>query len=203
MLHDKDIREPLFDFLDDNFGKVRIIEEKTMGKARADVLMVTGNALYGIEIKSDADTYERLETQVKYYNLYFEYNIVCVGSKHAEHICEHVPEWWGIITVEEVNGKADLFYLRHAQMNPKAARSLRMFVKRDIKFLWRPELNHILAYYTKYKYSDKSKKFIQDFILEKADMNELLEKICNELFERDYTKGIAEIEEYRKSQKKK
>ena len=32
MLHDKDIREPLFDFLDETYGKIRIIEEKTMGK---------------------------------------------------------------------------------------------------------------------------------------------------------------------------
>lgn len=32
MLRDKDIREPLFDFLEETYGKVRIIEEKTMGK---------------------------------------------------------------------------------------------------------------------------------------------------------------------------
>ena len=30
MLKDKDIREPLFDFLEEQYGKVRIIEEKTM-----------------------------------------------------------------------------------------------------------------------------------------------------------------------------
>ena len=30
-LHDKDIREPLFDFLEAEYGKIRIIEEKTMG----------------------------------------------------------------------------------------------------------------------------------------------------------------------------
>ena len=28
MLKDQDIREPLFDFFDEKFGKVRIIEEK-------------------------------------------------------------------------------------------------------------------------------------------------------------------------------
>ena len=38
MLHDKDIREPLFDFLDETYGKIRIIEEKAMGKSRADVI---------------------------------------------------------------------------------------------------------------------------------------------------------------------
>ena len=39
-LHDKDIREPLFEFLEEVYGKVRILEEKTMGKSRADVVMV-------------------------------------------------------------------------------------------------------------------------------------------------------------------
>ena len=46
---DKDIREPLFDFLEENFGKTRIIEEKNIGDSRADVIMVTENGLYGIE----------------------------------------------------------------------------------------------------------------------------------------------------------
>ena len=41
VLHDKDIREPLFDFLEETYGKVRILEEKTTGRARADVVMIT------------------------------------------------------------------------------------------------------------------------------------------------------------------
>ena len=39
MLKDKDIREPLFDFFDEKFGKVRIIEEKQIAKSRADVCL--------------------------------------------------------------------------------------------------------------------------------------------------------------------
>ena len=34
MLYDKDIREPLFDFLEERYGKVRVIEEKQMGRSR-------------------------------------------------------------------------------------------------------------------------------------------------------------------------
>ena len=70
MLRDKDIREPLFDFLEDTYGKARILEEKVMGKSRADLVMVLTDALYGIEIKSDADTYARLARQVKDYERY-------------------------------------------------------------------------------------------------------------------------------------
>ena len=70
-LYDRDIREPLFDFLESTYGKIRILEEKTTGGARADVVMITPQLLYGIEIKSDADTYTRLNNQVKYYNCFF------------------------------------------------------------------------------------------------------------------------------------
>lgn len=40
MLRDKDIREPLFDFLEEMYGKIRILEEKQIGKSRADIVMV-------------------------------------------------------------------------------------------------------------------------------------------------------------------
>ena len=63
MLLDKDIREPLFDFLEERYGKVRILEEKTVGNSRADVVMVIPDKIVGIEIKSDADTYTRREMQ--------------------------------------------------------------------------------------------------------------------------------------------
>ena len=40
MLYDKDIREPLFDFLEERYGKSRIIEEKQIGRSRADAILV-------------------------------------------------------------------------------------------------------------------------------------------------------------------
>ncbi len=61
VLLDRDIREPLFLFLEETYGKVRILEEKVTGRARADLVMITPELLYGIEIKSDADTDELFE----------------------------------------------------------------------------------------------------------------------------------------------
>ena len=49
MLLDKDIREPLFEFLEERYGKVRILEEKTVGRSRADVVMVIPEKIVGIE----------------------------------------------------------------------------------------------------------------------------------------------------------
>ena len=68
LLYDCDIREPLFDYLEERFGKARMFEEKIIGKSRADVLMVTERRITGLEIKSDADTYERLRRQIRDYD---------------------------------------------------------------------------------------------------------------------------------------
>lgn len=184
MLYDKDIREPLFDFLEEQYDKIRIIEEKTMGKSRADVLMVLPEALCGIEIKSDADSYERLAGQVRDYDRFFDFNIVAVGARHALHVEEHVPKYWGIITVDVKDGAADLYFLRQPQPNPKVK------WKQKIKLLWRPELAKIQEWNGMPKYREKSKEFVQGKILERVPEKipeELLKKqISDILFERDY-----------------
>ena len=193
MLRDKDIREPLFDFLEEAYGKVRILEEKTMGKSRADVVMVTPNALFGIEIKSDADTYARLGRQVKDYNQYYDYNYVVAGTSHALHVEEHIPEWWGVITAELVEDTVDFYILRRPKRNPKVN------WKKKISILWRPELAHIQELNGLPKYKEKSKLFVAGKILERIPEETLQAQLCEELFERDYY-GIAEaIRSYRKA----
>ncbi len=193
VLHDKDIREPLFDFLEVTFGKERILEEKQIGSVRADIVMITPTLLYGIEIKSDADSYERLEKQVKYYNWYYDRNIVVVGSTHAAHIEEHVPKWWGIITVEAgENDILDFYVLRQAAANP------RVKDHRKITILWRPELNSLLEKNHLPKYREKSKKFVQAKLLEKVPGEVLWPQAYEELFQRDYNTIGTRIEEYRK-----
>lgn len=196
--HDADIREPLFEFLDERFGKNRILEEKTMGKSRADVVMVLPDALCGIEIKSDADTYQRLASQVKDYDQYYDRNIVVVGTSHAAHIAEHVPSYWGIITVELVNDVWDFYVLREAQQNPE------MKWKKKMEILWRPELAMIQQHHDMPKYKDKSKAFVTEKILalvpERMTAEELSREISDILFERDYTAVRQQLKEYRKGE---
>lgn len=223
MLKDKDIREALFDFLELEYKKARFYEEKMIGKSRADVYMVIEGALVGIEIKSDADTYSRLEGQIKDYNNYFDYNIVAVGSSHAAHIEEHVPDWWGIITIDEVDKKPDFYFLRRPEYNKKVK------IARKLELLWRPELSIILNACNMPAYNSMSKPFVRKKIIEwtklpltKVDIAKIkkeakangvepvipetrieIEKlnglISDILFERDYEKILAGIEEYRKS----
>lgn len=196
ILYDKDIREPLYDFLEETYGKIRIIEEKRMGKSRADAVMVTEDALYGIEIKSDADTYARLERQVRDYDQYYDYNYAVVGTRHAMHIKEHVPEWWGIITVELVEGTMDFYVMRRPLSNPKVN------WKRKISLLWRPELAHIQEINQMPKYKDKSKQFVSEKILQNVPTEILRLQISEELFQRDYSKIAETIQEYRTQNRK-
>lgn len=196
MLYDKDIREPLFDFLEAYYGKIRILEEKQMGRSRADIVMVLPSSVVGIEIKSDADTYARLHRQVRDYDQYFDLNYVVVGSSHAMHIEEHVPKWWGIITVEEEAGEADFYILRKPKENPKVN------WKKKMSLLWRPELAHIQEMNKLPKYRQRSKQFVAEKILLRVPQEILKEQISQELFERDYTQIAEIIIEYKRENKK-
>lgn len=198
MLRDKDIREPLFDFLEETYGQVRIIEEKNMGNSRADVVMVAPDALYGIEIKSDADTYTRLATQVKDYDKYFDYNFAVVGTSHAFHIREHIPKYWGVITVEEMDGGLDFYMLQKPQPNPKAS------WRKKLEILWRPELAKIQEWNQMPKYKEKSKHFVVTKIAEKVpdkiSEQALKEQVSKLLMERDYNAVEELLAEYRKGE---
>ena len=178
VLYDKDIREPLFFYLEETYGKIRILEEKTTGRARADVVMITPQYIYGIEIKSDADSYTRLKKQVKNYNLYYDRNIIVAGSTHAAHVAEHVPDTWGIITVElDEKGRVDFYKLREASDNPKVR------PENKITFLWRRELNRLLEINKLPKYRKMSKEFVQQKLLEKVPGEILWPQAYDELFD--------------------
>lgn len=199
MLKDQDIREPLFDFFDEKFGKVRIIEEKQIAKSRADVMLVLEEKLIGMEIKSDADTYARLARQVKDYNKFFDYNYVVVGSSHSKHIEEHVPEYWGIIEAISKEESVEFNVLREPEINKRAQRTYKM--KRKLSILWRPELSHIQEINGMPKYKQRSKDFVITKIMEKVPWDLLHRQISEELFQRDYNTISEAIKEWRSSNK--
>lgn len=201
MIYDKDIREPLFDFLDETFGKNRILEEKIIGNSRADVVMVTPEAIFGIEIKSDADTYARLKSQVKDYDKYYDLNFVVVGTSHAAHIEDHVPDYWGIITVEEADNNLDFYILRRPEPNPKVT------WKRKLEMLWRPEIAVLQDEFKMPKYREKSKKFVLTKVLErlengKIDPKEFTLKMNELLIQRDYNSISETLKEYKLEKRK-
>jgi len=174
---DKDMREPLFDFLDDWYGKIRVIEEKNILSSRADVLGVIDGAIIGIELKSDHDTYQRLKTQVRDYEKVCDHCFAAVGQSHVKHIAEHIPDYWGILVVSE----DDTYLLREAGENPN------LVMKAQIALMWRRELDMLLLKNELPKYKGRSKAFVQDKILEKVDISILKKQMTDLIFERDYT----------------
>ena len=137
MLYDKDIREPLFEFLEETYGKVRFLEEQVMGQSRADIVMVVPDALYGIQIKSDADSHVWWSGRFRIM-ISIMITIMSLWVQNMEtNIAEHVPEHWGIITVEQTETGIDFYRMREPELNTG------MQWTNKIEILWRPELAHI------------------------------------------------------------
>ncbi len=179
-LKDADIRPLLFDFLDERHGKVRTFEELYIGDCRADVYAVLPDATVGFEIKSDADTYARLSRQVVNYDRYCDLCYAVVGGTHTK-IAEHVPDYWGIITVIEGENGYSLTELRPAAPGPKASAAYKL------RLLWKRELSLMLKNNSFPKYAQKSRKFITDYLLSNLNDEQLRLQISDILFERDYT----------------
>lgn len=181
ILYDIDIREPLFDYLEERFGKTRIFEEKRVGKSRADVLMLTDEQIVGLEIKSDADTYVRLKSQIKDYDRYCDVNYVVIGKSHENNVEDHIPPHWGVLVVSICGNKIEIVEKRTGEINPNMNEEL------QITLLWRPELQHLLTINHLPMYKNKSKKFVQQKLMDKMTWEMLKQQMCQELFERDYT----------------
>ena len=111
---------------------------------------------------------------------------------------EHVPEYWGIITVEEVGGNLDFYILRNARDNPNRN------MKRKLSLLWRPELFEIQTKMDMPKYKDKGKDFVIEKIFslipDRISEEELNLLISSILFERDYNTVNETLWEYRKGE---
>ena len=90
MLRDADIRDGLCDFLEARFGKIRFFEELTMGKSRADIVMVKPAMSYLDMIREVRDA---VNVPVAAYSVSGEYAMVKAAAANgwideASIICE-------------------------------------------------------------------------------------------------------------------
>lgn len=180
-MYDEDIREILLDYFDCCGRKIRVFEEKIMGKSRADLILVTEEGLVGIEIKSDADTYERLKRQVRDYDRFCDRNYIAVGKSHEKHVTEHIPGHWGIYCVSMKDGEPVIELKKEATEHKKCQ------VKEQIRWMWRMELNQLLEWNHLPKYRQKSKRFVREKLMERVEESLLKKQMRELLFERDYS----------------
>lgn len=98
---------------------VLVIDELGLkhGRCRADIALVNGR-LIGYEIKSDEDSLDRLERQVKFYNAVFDRATIVVSARHAKAVRSLVPKWWGIVVgYARTEGEVSFQTLRSAVLN--------------------------------------------------------------------------------------
>lgn len=209
---DKDIREPLFDFLEEFYGKIRIFEEKVTGISRTDALGVIDGQLIGFEIKSDSDTYARLKRQTADYDLLCDVNYLVVGKSHRRQADQHIPAHWGIICVyeedetenemaadnmnEKLPQKEKKRIIGEIDQIPGVNPNVRL--ERQLDLLWRPELATLQEWNEMPKYAQRSKAFVREKILERVPQETLKRQITDLLFERDYEALLAQIREVQK-----
>ena len=142
MTNDASIRKVLIAYLidkhKDDYEK-RILEELCVnnGSCRVDIAVVNG-ILHGYEIKSDADTLDRLKEQVKSYSEVFDKTTIVVGTKYIINVIEIVPEWWGIILAKQNLNGVRLYQIREDGNNPQCDKLA------VAKLLWREEALSIL-----------------------------------------------------------
>lgn len=172
---DPQIRDKLFFEIETTSSKLRIFEEVIIGDSRCDFYAVT-DKLTGYEIKSDADSYARLRSQVKSYDKFFDENYLVVGASHRKSAEDHIPQYWGLICV----GEDGIETVRSASPNPK------VMLKNQLRLLWKRELWNILDRYSLHKYKNCSRQYIMKKLIDCIDETLLKPEICAELFERDY-----------------
>lgn len=184
---DKEMREPLFDYLEEFYGKIRIFEEKNAGASRADVIGVIDGQLLGFEIKSDRDSYTRLKTQTRDYDKFCDYNFLVIGKSHEKYAEFHIPAHWGIICIYKKEEEIIVNMQQIPGRNPNVS------LRSQIEFLWRPELYQIQKWNALPEYKQKSKEFVRDKIVEKVPKEILKRQMTDLLFERDYEVLLEEI----------
>lgn len=176
MLKDSDIRKPLIAMLKEkNKGSnYRIIPEMAIcdGLSRADIV-VANDILCGYEIKSDADTLERLPIQKECYGKTFDKVFIVVGEKFESSIADAVPDWWGIFLARQCkNGKVRFTQKRCARRNTDVtAASL-------LELLWREEVDALLKQHGIKGLSGKNRRILRKMVIENVSFTEI----------RDYTR---------------
>ena len=75
----------------------------------------------------------------------------------------------------------DFYEIRESKEHGKSK------LKSQLHLLWRRELAEIQQKKNLHKYAGKSRAFVEEYVLNKIDTEELKRMIIEELFERDYT----------------
>lgn len=177
ILKDSDIRKPFIDRLvkmnDKNVKqKYRIISEMAIcdGLSRADIVVVReGNGVYGYEIKSDADTLDRLSSQQESYSKTFDKAFIIVGEKHKLEINNFIPEWWGVYVVRYDKKNDSVLF----KLTKRGRKNKFVSVQALLDLLWREEVETLLKQHGIKGLSGKNRRILRQIAIEHISFQEI------------------------------
>ncbi|MBV9503046.1 MAG: sce7726 family protein [Acidobacteriaceae bacterium] len=181
-MRDRDVRERLYRQVRAIYAQepdTRFISELVLnrGAARIDLAVINGR-LHGYEIKSDADTLDRLSTQIEAYDSVFDEITIVVGVRHLARAEDLIPRWWGIMRAESYAGGVELSVLRNPETNPRQSG------RAVAELLWRDEAMALLR---RYSITKGLAKLNRTLLAEKID--ELLDRSIVFAFTREALKA--------------
>lgn len=175
-LKDIDIRKPLIEKIaKSNKGHdYRIIPEMAIcdGQSRVDIAVANGN-LYGYEIKSDADTLDRLPLQQEFYNKTFDKVFIVVGTKYQSVIENYIPDWWGVYVASYNKNQSIVF-----KQKRRGRKNQSICAESLLELLWKEEIEELLKIHGFRGLSGKNRRILRQLAADNLSISVI----------RDYTR---------------
>jgi len=117
----------------------RIVEEMGIwgGTVRVDLAVINGE-MVAYELKSNADTLDRLPYQIEIYSKVFDRVTLVVGDRLAEKAIRVIPSWWGCTVAKMRDERVVLKRKRGGRRNPQQDRIV------FVQMLWKDEAISLL-----------------------------------------------------------
>lgn len=103
-------------------------------EARIDLAVVGDARLIGWEIKTRTDRLARLPRQQQVYSKVFDRMWLAADERHIERALAVIPNWWGVVRVDDRDGECHLTQLRASRLN----RDVDLYSL--VRLLWRDEV---------------------------------------------------------------
>lgn len=145
------------------------------GTVRVDLAFIDKH-IHGYEIKSNRDNLKRLAIQIETYSKVLDFATLVVGERYFQESINLLPEWWGVILVDQSSSKGILKEIRKGLQNPcKNPRALAELIWRDHAVTLLEERNGAHGIKT------KPREKIWDRICEYYSLEEIAENVRRHL----------------------
>lgn len=118
-VRESDVRTAIAARVTSSGGMKRVVPELALCKAEAriDVAVVEPARLVGWEIKTEMDGLRRLPRQEEVYSRIFDRVWLAAHARHLPAALNLVPEWWGVVRIEEHSTSCRLVQVRPSRLN--------------------------------------------------------------------------------------